>query len=54
MTIKQGTSKKVIAERFKKLYNRGRKGFDASKFCGVLKLEEDALSIQKRLRDEWE
>jgi len=30
-----------------------KKGFDAKKFCGVLKVDEDALVIQKRLRDEW-
>jgi hypothetical protein len=30
-----------------------KKGFDAKKFCGILKAEEDALAIQKRLRDEW-
>lgn len=31
-----------------------KKKFDAKKFCGVLKVDEDALVIQKRLRDEWE
>ncbi len=30
------------------------KSVDTKKYCGVLKLKEDALSIQKRLRDEWE
>lgn len=30
-----------------------KKGFDAKKFCGALKVDEDALVIQKRLRDEW-
>ena len=54
MTIKQGTNKKEITKRLTALYNRTRKGFDARKFCGVLQLEEDALAIQKRLRDEWE
>lgn len=29
------------------------KPFDAKKFNGVLKVNEDALVIQKRLRDEW-
>jgi hypothetical protein len=29
------------------------KSFDAKKFAGVLKVNEDALVIQKRLRDEW-
>lgn len=36
------------------LSNRNVKKFDAHKFCGVLKIEEDALKIQKRWRNEWE
>jgi len=36
------------------LSNRNVKKFDAHKFCGVLKVEEDALKIQERLRNEWE
>lgn len=30
------------------------KGFDAWKYCGTITLTEDPLTIQKRLRDEWE
>lgn len=30
------------------------KGVDTKKFCGVLKLKEDPLIIQKQLRDEWQ
>lgn len=30
------------------------KGVDTHKFCGVIKLNEDPLTIQKRMRDEWE
>ncbi len=29
------------------------KGVDTKKYCGTLKLKEDPLAIQKRLRDEW-
>jgi hypothetical protein len=29
------------------------KGFDAYKFCGTVKFNEDAMEIQKRLRNEW-
>ena len=29
------------------------KGVDTLKYCGVLKLKEDPLTIQKKLRDEW-
>lgn len=27
--------------------------FQASKFCGKIKFDENALTIQKRLRNEW-
>jgi len=39
--------KQLLADR------QTKKGFDAKKFCGVLRVEEDALVIQQRLRDEW-
>jgi len=42
-----GKVKELLAEKTLK------KKFDAKKFCGVLKVDEDALTIQKRLRDEW-
>ncbi|MES2112615.1 MAG: hypothetical protein V4577_27930 [Bacteroidota bacterium] len=41
-------AKEALAER------QTKKKFDAKKFCGVLKIHEDALVIQKRLRDEWD
>ncbi len=28
-------------------------GFDAKKFCGVIKFKEDAVVLQRRWRDEW-
>lgn len=52
--IKSGANKQIIAKRLETLYKAPKKGFDAKKFCGILKLEEDPLTIQKRLRDEWE
>jgi hypothetical protein len=33
--------------------NKPKKSFDARKFNGTLKVNEDAMVIQKRLRDEW-
>jgi hypothetical protein len=30
------------------------KGVDTKKFCGVIKIREDPLTIQKKLRDEWQ
>lgn len=29
------------------------KGVNTMKYCGVIKLKEDPLAIQKRLTDEW-
>lgn len=30
-----------------------KKGVDTLKYCGTVKFNEDALVIQKRLRNEW-
>ena len=30
-----------------------KKKFDAKKFYGALKLNEDAVTLQRRWRDEW-
>ncbi len=53
--LKSGATKSSIQAILKKLGSkRSKKGFEAHKFCGVIKLSEDALNIQKRLRNEWE
>ncbi len=53
--LKQGSAPKIISELLAKLFERKTvKGIDTHKYCGVLKLDEDALDIQKKLRDEWE
>ncbi|EHQ26855.1 hypothetical protein Mucpa_2743 [Mucilaginibacter paludis DSM 18603] len=39
--------KKLLAER------KPQKKFDAKRFCGALKTEEDGLKIQQQFRDEW-
>ena len=31
-----------------------KNGIDLKKYCGVIKLTEDPLEFQKRIRDEWE
>ena len=30
-----------------------KQSLDIRKFCGILKLQEDPMEIQKQLRDEW-
>lgn len=54
--LKRGASKKEIETLEKKIYTNKVviTGFNAKKCNGALKLKEDALSIQKKLRDEWE
>ena len=49
--IKNSKTKKHIVKIRKK---RKAKGVDTSKYCGTVKFNEDALAIQKRLRNEWE
>lgn len=49
--IKKGSTQRRINQALKKL--RIQKGLDAFKFCGIIHLREDALSIQKKMRDEW-
>ena len=33
--------------------NQPDKKFNAYKFCGILKVDEDPIKIQQQLRDEW-
>jgi len=54
MTIKKGSEKDQIRELLEKLRkkrNARKKGI--AKYCGVLSLKEDPLSLQKKWRDEW-
>ena len=48
--IKKGSDKKKVAQKLDKALKT--KGVDTRKYCGVIKLKEDPLVIQKRLRDE--
>ena len=53
--IKKSTNKKAIKKILKNVKPpKPQKLFKASEFCGKIKYEEDALAIQKRLRDEWQ
>jgi hypothetical protein len=49
--FKQGSSKASIRKSLEKL--KSKRGLDAVKYCGVIKLKEHPVTIQKRLRDEW-
>jgi hypothetical protein len=52
LILKKGDSEQSIAILLKKM--RIKKGVNTKKYCGSIKLKEDALTIQKQLRDEWE
>lgn len=53
--LKQGESKKNMRKLLEELSkNRKRKTVDVHKYCGTIKLKEDALAIQKKMRDEWD
>ncbi len=57
ITISGSSSQEEIQQALKKLNKnnaaKSKKRFDAFKYCGVIKLKEDPLVIQKRMRDEW-
>lgn len=50
--IKEGTNKEIIKRLLNKI--KTRKGLDTKKYCGKIKLSIDVLTIQQRLRNEWQ
>ncbi|MFT7233796.1 MAG: hypothetical protein ACI8TA_003023 [Cyclobacteriaceae bacterium] len=50
--IKKDSNRQDIKKQIEKALET--KGVDTHKHCGVIKLKEDPLLIQKRMRDEWE
>ena len=53
MAITKNKTKKSIT-RIKKRNTLKPKGVNTLKYCGTIQLKEDALSIQKKLRNEWQ
>lgn len=55
LVLKKGDNLAKIEKLIKKLVQRDKKkGVDISKYAGKLtSLKEDALKLQKKLRDEW-
>jgi hypothetical protein len=49
--IKKGASKSSIKQLLQKI--QVKKGIDAYKYCGVIKLKQHPILLQKILRDEW-
>jgi hypothetical protein len=55
LVLKKGATQQEIEQINKKLGQMPlRKKLEAKKYCGVIKLKEDPLQIQKKLRDEWQ
>jgi len=54
-TLESNSSIEKIKLIFAELYSaKSKKLFNAKKYCGKIKIKEDPLDIQKRLRDEWD
>lgn len=51
IVIKKGTDTSTIDKKISNAFSE--KGVDTRQFCGVIELKEDALKIQKKMRDEW-
>jgi hypothetical protein len=50
-------SKKTTKKEFDKLNSKiqsKKKGVDTFKYCGKVRFAEDALTLQKQWRDEWQ
>ncbi|MBC7399960.1 MAG: hypothetical protein H7289_08440 [Mucilaginibacter sp.] len=52
LVLKKGASKKEMDNISAKLHVA--KGVDTKKYGGTIKLKEDPLAIQKKMRDEWQ
>ncbi len=50
--IKKSSGEKEASIRLEKALQK--KGVDTHKYCGIIKLKEDAMAIQKKMRNEWE
>jgi len=51
--VKKGDKKAKYNKNLQTLENE-LQGLDAYKYCGLIKLIEDPLSYQKKIRDEWQ
>ncbi|MFB9843211.1 hypothetical protein [Mucilaginibacter ginsenosidivorans] len=55
LVLEKGASKSDIEAIEKAIYKQKKTaGFNAKKYNGAIKLTEDPLTIQIKLRDEWE
>lgn len=53
--LKKGATTETIQQLLKKITKEVQvDGVDTLKYCGKIKLNLNPLSIQKKMRDEWE
>lgn len=53
LVLKKGASKEDITLLRKQLKKVPRKGVDTKKYCGTIKLKDDPMAIQQKMRNEW-
>jgi len=51
--IKKGSSSETVQKKFSK-HQKKQPRKDLSKYCGAIRLKEDPVAVQKKLRNEWE
>ncbi len=53
--LKSGEEKEKMKKLLKQLSDKKKnKGVDTKKYCGVIRLKEDAQIIQKKMRNKWD
>ncbi len=52
--LKYGSRSDKIRILLERLNKSTGKGIDSQKYSGTIRLKEDPLHVQKKLRDEWE
>jgi hypothetical protein len=51
--LKKNESIEKLKQILDNVLSKKKKGIDASKFSGILKIDDDAVDLQKKMRDEW-
>lgn len=51
IVLKKGRSKQILM--LLKQKGKNKKGVNTKKYCGAIHLKQDALLIQRELRNEW-
>ena len=52
ITLKKNEIKKITEKKVRHA-EKQRKGLNAKQYCGKIRLKEDPLTYQRRIRDEW-